>query len=505
MKRAVFLPLYVAGLCAPTCGRARQPSRDSLFTSTREVTCITPAPDGGLWVATSGGILYRNPAGGWRKFTRLEGLPSNETRKIDWNGGHVRAHFPRATAEWDGEIWLALPVESELEPIPICSANWNGLECKGALEGLVLRETKGDRVIPLPPSRATHISALLPRGSVLWAAAFGEGILAFDGRSWSPVDIDIPESAKEITALAETGVSLWVGTRREGIWEYAGGRWTQHLQRDEPAFHNAQALCRFQGSLYVSTMDDGLSVYGSDGWSRVRNSAISSNAPRQMVAHNNVLYVRHGSGKVDSFDGMEWERDIFRALPRKEVSSLAADESRLYAGQWGGWSEMTGAIWNHHLNHSELQGIQVTALLPDGDRLWIGTQGRGLLLFMRSAGAFRRFTESDGLPDDWITVLARSGDRVIAGTFVGGIASWDGAKWTPTLDGRSVTALEPDGNGGLFIATRNGTLHQFRDGTIKGINTEHAWLDSEDQCLCADPNGVWIGARTGISFVRTSG
>jgi ligand-binding sensor domain-containing protein len=144
------------------------------------------------------------------------------------------------------------------------------------------------------------------------------------------------------------------------------------------------------------------------------------------------------------------------------------------------------------------------SLHPDGDRLWIGTQKRGLGEYSYRDGRFIWHDERHGLPDDWITCIARSGGVLYAGTFVGGLARYDGKKWhdIPQLRGENVTALEPDGQGGLFIATRNGVWRQLPQGELSKLS--QPWLDAEAQALWYSEKGLWIGTRTGLFFLRNA-
>ena len=504
------------------------PAADIVFTSTRQVTSLTALPDGTLWVGTSGGVLRRSNEGVWRKWTRLDGLPAHEVRSIDVGAdGAVTVTVPRKTVAWRDETWIAQPepaataaaqAVSDEEPRgegETCRAVWRGAPVIATLSGLHVGHKNGQQV-PLPPaSRGTHISALLPRGETLWVALFGDGLWTWDGKVWKAANVGLPPEAREITALAAYGGTLWVGTRRAGVWQREGGKeglWAQHLQPDEPFDHNVQALAMQDGALLVSTLEDGLAVRDERGWRRETPSVLSSDAPRQMVGFGGALYLRHRNGKVDRLegDGKTWTRNVLPNLPRKQVSALAADEKRLYVAQWGGWSEWDGANWTHRLTLSELQGLPITAFLPDGDTLWVGTQGRGLAQIQRATGRFVRWhDERHGLPDDWITALTRVGDTVCVGTFVGGLARWNGSKWTSPseLAGQNVTALEPDGAGGMFIATRAGVWHRSVTGAMKPLGKRFPFLDTEAQALLRsleDNNGLWVATRTGLFFVRVT-
>lgn len=221
-----------------------------------------------------------------------------------------------------------------------------------------------------------------------------------------------------------------------------------------------------------------------------------------MVTFGNSLYLRHGNGKVDRFANGSWERNACSQLPRREVSALAADERCLYVAQWGGWSEFDGQTWTHHLDLPDLQGLPVTALCPQNDTLWIGTQGRGLAEYSHSSHTLRWHDERKGLADDWITTLACINNKIYAGTFVGGLAEWNGVAWTSPkeLQGENVTALEPDASGGLFIATRHDVWHQTRDNGLRRLQSNSPGLCAEAQALCYVPGGLWIGTRAGLVF-----
>jgi ligand-binding sensor domain-containing protein len=508
---AVGLAFAASGVVV-TLARSPQPavpSKEAVITSTRQVNSLAVGPDGALWAGTAGGILRRGPEGSWRKFTRLDGLPSHEVRAIQADSAGVNVFLPVGAAKWTGEGWkttTAAKREGE-QPLPAgatCETEWQGQRVAGGVTDLRLKDavTGKWRVVTLPVgSRGTHVSALLPRDNTLWVALFGEGLWSFDGTRWTALEIGLPEAAREVTALAADGEGVWVGTRREGLWEYRDSVWTQHLQPDEPYDHNCQSIAAYQGDLYVTTLDEGLVIRTRSGWRHETPAVLSSVAPRQMVEFQGALYVRHGNGGVDRLVGEEWKGPAF-ALPRKEASALATDGQRLYVGQWGGWSEWDGQRWTHHLNRPALQGLSVTCLLPDGDTLWIGTQSRGLAEADRKSEHVRWHDERHGLPDDWITSLARVGGTVYAGTFVGGLACRQGERWVtaPELSGQNVTALGTGANSTLFIATRTGTWRKNTDGQLRKLSVPY--LDSEAQALCPVDGGLWVGTRTSLAFLR---
>ncbi len=508
------LLLIISTAVFAACGIRRAPdvtpTAQTLFTSTRQVTSLTATPDGALWVGTTGGVLRRSAGGQWRKWTRLSGLPSDEITGLELRGGVAVAHSPSASVAWQNGQWQTVSDTAKTTaptrlPGETCRTTWHGQTVIATLDGLQFGTGGACRSVPLPPqSPGTHISALLPHGAQLWAALYGDGLWAWGGGQWQALSIGLPTEAREITALAQDkSRTVWAGTRRGGVYACDGKTWRQCLMPNEPFSHNAEAIASYHGSLYVSTLEDGLAVKTPQGWQHVATPTLSSNAPRQMVVFKDKLYVRHGNGLVDRLDGTHWARSVFPFLPRRQVSALATDGSRLYLAQWGGWSEWDGAQWTHRLTLPDLQGLPITTLLPAGNTLWVGTQGRGLAEVTRATQTVRWHDERDGLPDDWVTCLTQANGRVWAGTFVGGLAFWDGSHWTtyPELGGQNVTALEPNERDGLAVATRRGVSQISRDGKIQPLAPRFPFLDPEAQTLCAVPGGLWIGERTGLFFV----
>lgn len=445
----------------------------AVITSTRYVADLAFSADGALWAATRGGVLCRNPQGAWQKFTVANGLPSNEARRVTINSGSVLVEFAKMSALYSEGKWAikeTVPVKPE-----------------------IINNT-------LPPlSTGTHISARCKFNGREIAAVFGDGLYEHKNGKWARLNINLPEKACEITALASRGGSIWLGTRREGIWEYNGKIWAQHLQPDEPFDHNIQCIASYRNNLYCSTLEDGLVVRTPNQWRHISSPEISSNAPRQMAEFGGSLYIRHGNGKIDRLDGEKWALNICANLPRKQASCIAADQARIYIGQWGGWSELDGKTWEHHLQIPELQGFQVTAILPEHDQIWVGTQGRGLAQINRRTGEVKWHDELDGLPDDWVKCITEHGNTVYAGTFVGGLAFLENSRWAacPELVNQEITALLLCGQQ-LIAASRSGLYSIGESGKVEPLYKENKFPLTEIQALCMFNGELWAGTRTGL-------
>lgn len=474
-----------------------EPPADTVWTASNEIRALVANKDG-LWAATAGGVL-RFHVGKWTKWTRQDGLPSHEVLTIESSPNGLTFRFPTATARWENDKWVAQPAPVYAAAAPEMS--WRAKPLSLTLDGMKW----GDTAIALPPdSTGTYITAAVARrdGNLL-VAIYGDGLWSFDGARWQRAFADFPEAAREVTALAlDRKDGLWLGTRRDGIFRRENGKWTAFAQPDEPFSHNVQAMTQFHGVLWASTLDDGLVCRSGGGWKHFAPPVLSSSAPRQMTVWKDRLYVRHGGGSVDSFDGSQWSKNDLADVPRKGIYALASDDERLYAAGWGGWSEWDGKNWAPHFDVAQLKGVPILGLLPDGEDLWIATQSRGLGRWKRTSGQFRWFDERDGLSDDWVTALAKIDGHIYAGTFVGGLARLENDKWRvfPELKGLNVTAIEEDGQGRATIATRHGLWKVKADGAEK---IEIPWLDSEQQALVATQEGMWVGTRTSLNYLRS--
>ena len=494
------------------------PAADSVFTSSRQVTALAIAPDGTVWAGTTGGILRRNPDGKWTKYTRADGLPSHEVRQIRVRSGRVTAVFPTAVATlvdnaWQVQHGAVRAPSTDLPEGAYGSAEWRGKRYTATPDGLHVREGKRWRLIGLPKPSVTWIAGFAPTDEALLVATFEDGIWAFNGGVWKPLEIEKIDWTFGVTAFAVHPVrrsrgqpytlAFGFNSGEIPIARYDGSKWAAGSFGDEPHGHNVQSLTTYRGDLYVASLDSGISSLGPEGWRHRTTTAISPYLPRQMVEFRNRFYVRSADGVIYSLDGKDWERDVFAKLPRRQVVALAADAHRLYAAQWGGWSEFDGIGWTNFLDLPDLKGIPITCLLPAGNSLWIGTQNRGVAQFNRMTRTLRWHDERSGLTDDWITTLAESGSRIYAGTFVGGLARLEGDSWRsfPETNGRNVTALEPDGTGGIYAATRAGLYHVRGNGAPVYLQPRIPRLDSELQALHKVPGGLWIGARTGLYFL----
>jgi len=211
-------------------------------------------------------------------------------------------------------------------------------------------------------------------------------------------------------------------------------------------------------------------------------------------------------------------------------------DGTLWIGTWAGLSRLdakNGAFQNYvtELVNEWVYGLDVDSK----DRVWIGTEG-GINMF--DGKQWFTWTHADGLgapnadnlpistntglgtrsrhdlnvmeegqqtynPNYVFTLIIDSNDGVWAGTWGGGVAHYDGAKWTnyTTLDGLAgniVYSAAQDKNGGLWFGT-NGGLSHFDGKNWQTYTVQDGLLENNAYAIVPTGDGrVWVGTRSGV-------
>ncbi|HEY3268365.1 MAG TPA: acyltransferase family protein [Armatimonadota bacterium] len=500
-RRAAALAGIAVTVAAGMAWDARRAAPDptprgaTLFTSTRRVAGLAMAPDGALWAATSGGVLRRDPAGKWTKFTRLNGLPSQDARGITLRGGLPVVKVPSGVAVFQGGAWTLEPGHATAErPRFRTSATiWRGRPWISTLTGLRGKGLWRWRDVGMPPVKSGHITALLARPDALWAAVSGDGIWAFNGARWKPVDIGVPQSARDITGLAADAHTLWAGTRENGLWSYQDGVWSRVSSANEPDDHDIQSVADYHGDI-VAAARGGVNIRRGGRWSHAGAPDLSTDAPRQAITFRGALYLRHGNGRVDRWDGVAWKRHLWPYLPHADALCLATDGRTLYIGQRGGWSEWDGTRWTHHFGDPALAGRAIRAIFPRDGEAWMAVAGSGVARYSPTGGT-RLYPEPGG---DVATLGC--GHSLYAGTAAGKLWKWDGAAWRPVRAAGlgPIRAIAPDKGKGTLVACGAGLFVIGPDGRPR---RDPCFAIGDVRALQPTPRGLWIGSRAGLAWL----
>ena len=211
------------------------------------------------------------------------------------------------------------------------------------------------------------------------------------------------------------------------------------------------------------------------------------------------------------FDGQDFS--IFNRwntpeLRSDRITALHEDEEgSLWVGTYGGGLHMLrGGAWRAYTEHEGLSNDFVTSMGGGAHGLWVGTEDG---LNRIAGGDVTSFGTWHGLSGNSITSIARGADgRLIVGTLDGGVSlleNPDSGDFKPhdRIDARAVTALQVDGAGRLYVGTLRG-LHVVSNGDARRYSREDGLPGNAVSALMASENGdVYIGlAAGGLCLLR---
>jgi len=115
--------------------------------------------------------------------------------------------------------------------------------------------------------------------------------------------------------------------------------------------------------------------------------------------------------------------------------------------------------------------------------------------------------EPQGLPQNTVFSMTRTGDGYLWLATVEGAARFDGARFTvfdptntPEIRGTVIAAVVEDGTGAVWLAPNNGGLVRYANGTFARFTTADGLADDHPRALLRGRHGdLWIGAVAGLS------
>ncbi len=458
-----------------------------------------------------------NPAANlvFRSWDTTAGLPQNSVTAI--------------TQSRDGYLWLG--TRDGL-------ARFDGVRFKvfGLQEGL----------------QSVDVQTLLEdRYGTLWVGSYGGGLASLrDGRI-EVVPVTTRRAGSDIvTALAEDSSGrLWVGSRA-GLRFLQHGRLVEDDALGELSREPIRTLMRDRrGAMWISTTSGGLFE-----WQHGELASVTGPLPDpRIIAHclledrRGWLWASIGNGMVLCRRDGQWQ--VFNethGLPFAYVSCLAEDaDGTVWAGSLDDGLYYFDAERFHVVRQQDgLSANDIRSLLLDREsNLWVGTRTgglnrlnrRGLLHCGAAQGLTNDFTRSvaqTASGELWVATTGGGiyrGDRDQLVPFrpepVGGyyahvesvLAARDGSVWwggangllrwqnnrltdcvtnEPWVQASSVTALQEDREGGLWIGTLQSRLVHFHDGRFEEFPQRVA--RGPLTALAVQPDGqVWVGSVGG--------
>lgn len=229
-----------------------------------------------------------------------------------------------------------------------------------------------------------------------------------------------------VSALRADGDDLWVGTWNGGVarWSVSSG---QSAAFPSPAF--ARSIEVTDRRVWVAAAD-GLAWYGkatarwgfTDAWKGLAVADVAGE-----------LYAGTLGDGLLRLAGDEWQRVSDGELPGKFVTCIAAgpDGASLLVGTMTLGliviDRATGSMRGLDQIVPSFTARNVTSVLADAEgRVWIGTYGEGLFLWVPGQATVRRFSRETGeIGDDWVLAMCETPLALYFGTFGAGVSALD--------------------------------------------------------------------------------
>jgi ligand-binding sensor domain-containing protein len=188
-----------------------------------------------------------------------------------------------------------------------------------------------------------------------------------------------------------------------------------------------------------------------------------------------------------------------RELINEWVYGLGVDsKDRVWFGTEGGVSMFDGKTWKSW-NHKDGMGAANTDQLPFSANTGLGTRSRHDLATMNEG----RPTYN---PNYVFSIHIAPDDAVWAGTWGGGIARFDGKRWTNMttkdgLAGNIVYSIAQHKDGAFWFGTNQG-VSRWDGKRWQNFGRPQGLLDDNVYALAITPQGeVWAGTRKGVTRI----
>ena len=185
-------------------------------------------------------------------------------------------------------------------------------------------------------------------------------------------------------------------------------------------------------------------------------------------------------------------------LPQNSVHRiLQTRDGYLWIATEGGLARFNGVqftIFNQE-NEPAFTSNDTCCLAEDrSGGLWIGTSD-GLLRYV--GGAFRRYTIADGLPSPVVVSLAPNDDGFLLVLTSGGLARYDGQKFTPLA--LSATALGVGVNNNVGLATATG-LFSYNQEQVRTVPIPKLPAEPIEGLGSLQDGSQWVRTRTALQL-----
>jgi ligand-binding sensor domain-containing protein/CheY-like chemotaxis protein/two-component sensor histidine kinase len=453
----------------------------------RNVYFLLVTLDGSLWIATAGQGLMRFSEGRFQVWTTQDGLASDRvTALVQAPNGTLWVGTTGGLHRVDGStVSKAELFEGTQPPVMSLAVERDGTLWAGTQDGTVYRLEEG-RMRPVPEASlpgAPVETLLVDRPGTLWVGSTGRGLLRLAHGQRSTLDGTQGLQSNTVASLLEdTEGSIWIGAAEGGLQRLKDAPFTP-IGPPEGLPHNMVSSIHeaVDGSLWFASLESGVT--------RWHAGKMTTYTTREGLIHDRVRSMapgQDGSLWFSSQTGVSrWKAGVFTSLgaaeglPPGPVRAVYEDpEGTLWAGTQEGLARWNGERFEVLTRRQGLPGDNITLLHKRrAGGFWVGTSGGGLAYFIHERPvtvAFEgepMFTELQALHEEPNGTLWIGTDE--------GLYHWKNGRFTRfshdqgLFDDRIFQIL-PDGKGSLWMSCNKGIFrvaHAELEAVAEGQRT----------------------------------
>ncbi|HSC53834.1 MAG TPA: two-component regulator propeller domain-containing protein [Phnomibacter sp.] len=365
-----------------------------------------------LWIATRSGLLMYN-------------ISSGESRVYtEENSGLSHSNIAGLMAAADGKLWIGTDGGG------LCIMNMSSFEIRPVSSNLSAKSITSPTIYSIWQDRETRVWLGTLRGGVNIVDPQKN---QFRGVARDPRNANSLINNFVLSLCEENASTVWIGTDGGGlsIWNRDQNQFQNF--RHEPGNPGSissnfitNIIKDHIGNIWISTFDGGISRYlpGSKSFKRYgfkepKTGRVYKHAWTLCEDKDHELWVGMiNGGGIFRYNAAKDEFEMFdNSFP--SVICLTEDKNgQLWVGTFDGLVQFDKYAHQHKIVNlgSPVRSIHVDAK----NRLWVGTEGKGLLQMNEKLQVIKSYTRANGLANDAVLRLLEDGThRLWLGTYYG--------------------------------------------------------------------------------------